>query len=148
MGDLGPEQIQELKEAFKMFDVDKQGAITKSSLKRIMTQLGVAATDEDVDKMIEEADGRGTGKVEFNSFVSMFSRRLKKMDTADDIALAFSCYDTSGKGYLSKEDMTKVLQETGKLNDKEIREFLTLCEPNEDGQIDYEKMARKMTTKQ
>eukprot|EP01097_Dermamoeba_algensis_P001024 TRINITY_DN1389_c0_g1_i1.p1 TRINITY_DN1389_c0_g1~~TRINITY_DN1389_c0_g1_i1.p1 ORF type:complete len:149 (+),score=50.92 TRINITY_DN1389_c0_g1_i1:78-524(+) len=148
MGDLSQEQIQELKEAFKMFDVDKAGGITKASLKKITTQLGVAATDDEISKMIEEADSRGKGKVEFNDFIAMFARRLKKMDTTDDIALAFSCYDTSGKGYLSREDLTKVLKETGKLNDKEIRDFIGFAEPDEDGNVDYEKLARRMTSKQ
>ena len=52
-----------MEEAFAVFDVDKDGYITKSELRQVMNRLGENLTDKQLDAMIKEADKDGDGKI-------------------------------------------------------------------------------------
>ena len=60
-------------EAFAVFDVDKDGFITKSELRQVMNRLGENLTDEQLDAMIREADQDGDGKINEEEFKAMMS---------------------------------------------------------------------------
>ena len=55
-------------EAFAVFDVDKDGYITKSERHQVMNRLGENLTDEQLDAMIKEADTDGDGKINIAEF--------------------------------------------------------------------------------
>ncbi|KRX26316.1 Calmodulin, partial [Trichinella nelsoni] len=57
---------QELKEAFQVFDKDKDGFISAAELHYVMTNLGEKLTDEEVQEMIREADLDGDGLVNYH----------------------------------------------------------------------------------
>lgn len=56
----------ELREAFKVFDIDGNGQISSAELKRVMTTLGEKLTDEEVSDMIREADINGDGQINYD----------------------------------------------------------------------------------
>ncbi len=60
-----------MEEAFAVFDVDKDGYITKSELRQVMNRLGESLTDEQLDAMIREADTDGDGKIDIKDFKSL-----------------------------------------------------------------------------
>ena len=60
-----------MEEAFAVFDVDKDGYITKSELRQVMNRLGESLTDEQLDAMIREADSDGDGKIDIKYFRSL-----------------------------------------------------------------------------
>ena len=62
------EDVDEMAEAFAVFDVDKDGYITKSELHQVMNRLGENLTDEQLDAMIKEADTDGDGKINIAEF--------------------------------------------------------------------------------
>jgi len=49
-------QDADLLEAFKVFDKDKNGYISATELRVMMTTLGENLTDEEVDRILREAD--------------------------------------------------------------------------------------------
>ncbi|KAE9621662.1 putative EF-hand domain pair protein [Lupinus albus] len=61
---------EELKEAFRAFDKDQNGFISAAELRQI-TILGEKLTDEEVDKMIREADVDGDGQINYKEFVKV-----------------------------------------------------------------------------
>ena len=67
------EDVDEMAEAFAVFDVDKDGFITKSELRQVMNRLGENLTDEQLDAMIREADQDGDGKINEEEFKAMMS---------------------------------------------------------------------------
>lgn len=62
---------EELRDAFKVFDKDGNGFISAAELRHVMTNLGEKLTDDEVDKMIKEADTDGDGQVDYGEFVKM-----------------------------------------------------------------------------
>ena len=54
---------EELIEAFKNYDKDGNGSISADEVKQVFKNLGENLTDEDVDKMIREADVDDDGHI-------------------------------------------------------------------------------------
>jgi calmodulin len=59
----------ELKEAFSVFDKDKNGTISTSELLRTMQDLGQILNDDQIAMIMKEADLDGSGTMDFNEFV-------------------------------------------------------------------------------
>lgn len=66
---------EEIIEAFKVFDKDGNGFISRAELSHVMTNLGEKLTDEEVDGMIHEADVDGDGFINYEEFVRMMMAR-------------------------------------------------------------------------
>ena len=59
----------ELRQAFRVFDIDGDGLIDADELRQTMANLGETLSDHDVHAMIREADRNGDGKVDFDGNV-------------------------------------------------------------------------------
>jgi len=66
--------IEEIRKAFKLFDVDGKGSIGVKDLKRITKELGENMTDEELTEMIEEADRNGDGEVTEDDFIRIMKK--------------------------------------------------------------------------
>jgi Ca2+-binding EF-hand superfamily protein len=60
---------EELKEAFKFFDIEGKGLINVKDLRVTMLSLGETLSSEELDRLINEADEDGDGYVNFEEFV-------------------------------------------------------------------------------
>merc|ERR1711883_5172 len=72
-GGLSEEQIEEIREAFNLFDADNSGAIDVRELKAAMRALGFEVKKEELKKMINDIDNDGNGSIEFQEFLSMMT---------------------------------------------------------------------------
>jgi len=68
---------EEIKEAFRVFDVNNNGFITAKELRKVMTNLGEKLTDDEVEEMIKEADKDGDGRVNYEEFAAMMITACK-----------------------------------------------------------------------
>ncbi|XP_013889563.1 calcium-binding protein 5 [Austrofundulus limnaeus] len=67
--------LKELKDAFKEFDIDGDGAITSEELRFAMIKLlGEHTSKREIDEVVREVDNNGDGKVDFEEFVKMMSK--------------------------------------------------------------------------
>lgn len=57
--------VDDLTEAFKVFDKNGDGKIDPKELRHVMTNLGEKLTDDEVDEMIRAADEDGDGMVNY-----------------------------------------------------------------------------------
>ena len=62
---------QELQDAFKFFDGDKDGYITSRELRNAMNNLGDEYTPEEAEEMIKEGDLDNDGKISFDEFMKI-----------------------------------------------------------------------------
>lgn len=58
--------LQELKEAFRLYDKEGNGYITTDVLREILKELDDKITEDDLNSMIEEIDSDGSGTVDFD----------------------------------------------------------------------------------
>ena len=71
----GGDEDLELREAFNVFDKDKNGEIDREELKDVLKTLtGVSHSEAEIDLMIKEADTNNDGKVNFQEFKKMMGK--------------------------------------------------------------------------
>ncbi|KAF8652896.1 hypothetical protein AX16_004084 [Volvariella volvacea WC 439] len=68
------ESVEDLREAFKVFDKDGSGSISREELKGVLHSLGETVNDEDIDNMMLEADEDGNGEISFEEFIKMMAK--------------------------------------------------------------------------
>ncbi|KAK9271755.1 hypothetical protein L1049_002118 [Liquidambar formosana] len=62
------EKVKDLKEAFKMYEMDGCGYITPKSLKRMLSRLGESKSVNECAVMIAQFDLNGDGVLNFDEF--------------------------------------------------------------------------------
>lgn len=69
--DLSEDQKQEIKEAFELFDTDKDGSIDYHELKVAMRALGFDLKKAEVLKLLRDHDKRGDGGMVWEDFLKI-----------------------------------------------------------------------------
>jgi Ca2+-binding EF-hand superfamily protein len=79
------------KEAFAIFDRDDSGDIDREELRVVLMALGQNVYMTEIEEMMKQADSDGDGKISFDEFVSMMSKRLlnKGQFTEADLKASF-----------------------------------------------------------
>lgn len=67
------EAEDEIREAFKVFDGDGNGFISRMELRHVMMNLGEKISEEECDAMVEEADTDGDGCINYEEFYIMMT---------------------------------------------------------------------------
>ncbi|KAG2467128.1 calmodulin-like [Polypterus senegalus] len=145
---LPPEQIAEFREAFALFDKDGDGTITSKELGTVMRALGQNPSEAELQDMINEVDADSNGIVDFTEFLTLMVKRIKDMDSEEEIREAFKVFDKDGNGSISAEELHLVMKNLGEdLTDEEIYEMIREADIDGDGQINYEEFVQMMTAK-
>lgn len=66
---------EEILEAFRVFDRDGNGFISTAELRHVMTSIGEKLTEDEVNRMIKEADADGDGQINYNEFVGIIMQK-------------------------------------------------------------------------
>merc|ERR1712006_47474 len=81
-GQLSDEQLDEIREAFSLFDSDASGMIDIRELKAAMRALGFEVKNEELKKMVSDIDNDGNGTIEFGEFLQMMTGKMARRTPA------------------------------------------------------------------
>uniref|UniRef100_A0A7N4PUV7 EF-hand domain-containing protein n=1 Tax=Sarcophilus harrisii TaxID=9305 RepID=A0A7N4PUV7_SARHA len=84
--ELRPEEIEELREAFKEFDKDKDGYINCRDLGNCMRTMGYMPTEMELIELSQQINMNLGGHVDFDDFVELMGPKLLA-ETADMIGV-------------------------------------------------------------
>eukprot|EP00611_Tribonema_gayanum_P009293 TRINITY_DN19079_c0_g1_i2.p1 TRINITY_DN19079_c0_g1~~TRINITY_DN19079_c0_g1_i2.p1 ORF type:complete len:140 (+),score=28.17 TRINITY_DN19079_c0_g1_i2:152-571(+) len=82
---LSEEEIEEIREAFNLFDTDGSGSIDPKELKAAMQSLGFEAKNQTIYQMIADIDKDSSGAIDFEEFLDMMTAKMSDKDTREDI---------------------------------------------------------------
>ena len=68
---LTEDEIEEIKEAFDLFDTDGSGTIDPKELKAAMQSLGFEAKNQTIFQMISDLDKNNSGAIDFEYFFKL-----------------------------------------------------------------------------
>jgi len=138
---LSPEQIQDLREAFSLFDKNGDGHIDTKELSSVLRSLG--NFDRNVKRdVLMDFDANENDRISFDEFLEVMASRVA---SDSDLLVAFKVFDKNGDGKISKQEFTDVLATLGEArSEAEISEIMRQSDTNQDGQIDYTEFVRLM----
>ncbi|XP_066153914.1 calmodulin-like isoform X1 [Euwallacea fornicatus] len=147
LSNVSKSQMKEFREAFRLFDKDGDGSITKEELGRVMRSLGQFARTEELQQMLQEVDVDGDGNVSFEEFLDMAwsagagtdaDQVLSREEEEKELRDAFRVFDKHNRGYITASDLRAVLQCLGEdLSEEEIEDMIKEVDVDGDGRIDF-----------
>ena len=118
---LNEDEIEEIKEAFDLFDTDGSGTIDPKELRAAMQSLGFEAKNQTIFQMISDLDKNKSGSIDFEEFLDMMTARMSDKDSREDIAKVFRLFDDDTSGSISLRNLRRVAKELGEtMTDEEL----------------------------
>eukprot|EP00762_Andalucia_godoyi_P003001 ANDGO_04203.mRNA.1 Calmodulin len=103
----------EIRAAFKLFDVDKDGQISRSELVSCLRAFGasVDSTSMGADSVFSAADANGDGFISFEEFVRLLAPRIAfhERQVRRVLDRAFTVADADSNGLLSRSELATLL---------------------------------------
>merc|ERR1711982_311327 len=128
-GQLTDDQLDEIREAFSLFDADASGMIDVRELKAAMRALGFEVKNEELKKMVTDVDNDGNGTIEFAEFLAMMTGKMGEKDTREDIEKVFKLFDDEN------------------IDDEELQDMINQADRDGDGEINIDEFYRIMKKK-
>mmetsp|Transcript_11532 Transcript_11532/g.21819 ORF Transcript_11532/g.21819 Transcript_11532/m.21819 type:complete len:150 (+) Transcript_11532:61-510(+) len=138
------EQISEFYETFKLFDEDRDDKLSLKEFGTLLSSLGQNPTEQELQDWIG-GDGEHDTRIDFHTFLSLMSRKLKETDTEEELIEAFKVFDRDRDGFISAGELRTSMMNLGeKLNDTEVDEMIREADLDGDGFINYDEFVRMM----
>merc|ERR1712147_310258 len=117
-GQLTDEQLDEIREAFSLFDADASGMIDIRELKAAMRALGFEVKNEELKKMVADIDGDGNGTIEFGEFLQMMTGNMGEKDSRENIddeelQDMINQADRDGDGEINIDEFYRIMKKKG-----------------------------------
>ncbi|XP_016107422.1 calcium-binding protein 7-like [Sinocyclocheilus grahami] len=148
---LPEDEVEEIREAFKVFDRDGNGFISKQELGMAMRSLGYMPNEVELEVIIQRLDMDGDGQVDFEEFVTLLGPKLSAAGMPDKFnGTNFdSVFWKCDMQKLTVEELKRLLYETfcDHLTMKDI-ENIIMTEENhienpEDCQVDIDRFLKQ-----
>ncbi|XP_020916588.1 calmodulin isoform X2 [Exaiptasia diaphana] len=129
-------QLAEYKEAFNLFDKDRNGTICTHELRNVMHALGQSPSDQEIADMIACSDKDGSGNIDLNEFLHLMTSSQKQ--NMGEIRTAFKMMDKDKDGFISFDDLKRTMTECKEsLSDSELQRMITDADIDLDGRVCY-----------
>ncbi|KAM8904254.1 myosin, light polypeptide 3, skeletal muscle [Spinachia spinachia] len=141
MAEFTPDQIEDFKEAFGLFDRVGDSQVAYNQVADIMRALGQNPTNKAVNKVLGDpsADDLANKRVNFDGFLPMLKEiEAQPKGTVDDYVEGLRVFDKEGNGTVMGAELRIVLATLGeKMTEAEI-EALMSGQEDENGTVHYE----------
>lgn len=147
--ELSEEQRQEVREAFELFDSDKNGLIDAHEMKVAMRALGFEVKRDEVLRMMEDVAGsqlHGNGQsggtaavINLQDFTDLMTDKIAQRDPRQEMMKAFQLFVEGSSGKISLRSLRRVARELGEtLSDDELQAMIDEFDKDQDGEINQE----------
>lgn len=143
---LDEEAVEEIKEAFNLFDTDGKGNIDVRELKAAFRALGFQVKKAEIRQLFVDMDkDLSSATITYDEFVEMVTPRMLNRDSREEIMKVFALFDDDNTGAISFKNLKRVATELGEnLTDDELQEMIDEADRDGDGVINDEEFYRVM----
>ena len=136
---IDDENLEELKEAFTLFDTNHNGRIDLREFKAAIRALGYEVKKQQCIEMFREgADKTAEGTLDFDEFCHLMAPKMKGKNSRDEIMKVFRLFDEECQDFISFKNLKRIAESVGeKLSDKELQEMIAEADQKGDGKITF-----------
>ncbi|GBG92905.1 hypothetical protein CBR_g57709 [Chara braunii] len=144
MATLTEKQVADFKEAFSLFDRDRDGSISTKEVGTVMRALGLNPTEADLSDMVKMYGDQGKTALNCDDFLDLMSKNLKEQ-SEDDLKSAFRVFDKDNDGLIAADELRHIMTSLGEvLSAEEVDEMMKEADGKGTGQIQYEDFVKIM----
>ena len=132
---LSPEEVDEIKQAFDLFDTNGTGKIDPKELKAAMQSLGFDSKNPTIYQLIADLDtpeAERNGGISFEDFVDAINDKLGDKESKEGIRRIFDLFiDDPNADTITLSSLKKISKELGEnMSDEELKDMLERASKN------------------
>lgn len=139
---LTDDQRQEIRDAFELFDADKNGLVDSHEMKVAMRALGFDVQREEIGRYMQDCaarDQRGQALMDLAGFTDIMTEKFAQRDPRQEMIKAFQLFDENNTGKISIRSLRRVAREIGEnMSDEELQAMIDEFDTDQDGEINLE----------
>lgn len=133
--ELTEDQKEEIKEAFELFDGDRDGMLDVSQARVAIRALGFDLKKPEVMRLMKEF-GKSVYPycITLDEFEKSVMDRILSRDPVEEVRKAFQLFDTEKSGRISIRDLRRIAKEVGEdIRDEELQSMIDEFDTDGDG---------------
>ncbi|KAJ1646152.1 Calcium-binding component of the spindle pole body (SPB) half-bridge [Coemansia asiatica] len=143
------EKLEEINEAFGLFDTNKDDHLDYFELKVAMRALGFDMKKDDVLNTLQRYGTDDKNTISRDAFVRAASEMIAKRDPVEEFKKAFKLIDESNTGKITATSLRRIARELGEnISDEEIQAMIEEFDLDNDGCINEEEFLKIMLSSQ
>lgn len=132
---LSQDEVEEIKQAFDLFDTNQTGRIDPKELKAAMQSLGFDSKNPTIFQLIADLDtpeNAKSGGINFDSFVDAINEKLGDKESKEGIERIFSLFiDDPNQETITLTSLRRIARELGEqMSSEELQELLERASSN------------------
>ena len=146
---LTKEEEQKCWEAFSAFDKDSSGFIDANELRIVLEMMGQKTSEEEIFRMIAEADAENTGRITYAQFKRVISDQKKNqsLTNEEDTLDAFVAMGglPNGDGYINAERLIQIIRDEFEMT-IDIEKLIQDIDEDGSGKIEYDEFRNLLSS--
>ena len=140
---LTPDQIEEVKEVFEMFDKENNQTIEKGMLSTILRWLKFNPTEREMAEHYKKHDPNNSGIITLKSVMQIVNIKMLDSDTIDELVEALKLFDTDNDGKVTVPELRWALTKLGDaFEEQQVDEMLKEIDKENTGFVDVLEFSR------
>ena len=141
-------ELDDIRQAFELFDSEKKGAISVQELRSVLLQMDMGVNGA-VDGVLESLQALPEGTLlSLDDFVELLTHRGGPHDDRDELRRIYDSFDTTDKGYIDLSDLRSVAATLGEaLSEDELQEMITRASNTGDHKVTFDDFTAIMNKK-
>lgn len=132
---LSQDEVEEIKQAFDLFDTNQTGKIDPKELKAAMQSLGFDSKNPTIFQLIADLDtpeNAKNGGIVFQDFVDAINNKLGDKETKEGIERIFNLFiDDPNQDTITLNSLRRIARELGEqMSSEELQELLERASSN------------------
>ncbi|CAE7703714.1 Icl1d [Symbiodinium sp. CCMP2592] len=135
---LMQDEIEEVKEAFDLFDVDGTQRINPRDLRACVQSLNLRR-NQVVHHILNDLERQGGKPLDFGAFLDLMTAKMGERDTKEDVSKVFRLFDDDRTGKISLRNLQRVARELGEqLPVEALEDMIARADADGDGEVTAE----------
>ena len=133
--------VSGLHDIFSLMDRSGTGKVSAEDMKQLLNLQKCYPNEAELAKIVAEVDFDRDGEISFEDFLMYCTKQGARSAVEEDREMkdAFDFLDRNGDGYLSSDDLRRVMRLIGRdVEEQQAEEMLAEVDEEGDGRISYE----------
>jgi len=147
MARLPDKQTYEIKEAFAVWDTDKDGKISTKELGAMVRSLGASPTEAELRTIVARFNAERGGCFTLKELLEIMQQQQSKAMKEENLISSFKVFDPTNTGFIATVELRRMMIILGEpLSNTEVNEMIKEAE-GPPGKVDYKKYVKTLLTR-